>query len=470
MRYFLYAIGPCFLVPIICFAMLHYPALDREVQARLPLLSAYYISRQLAAEISHADSRAGEVPINYGQILEAYDKVPTNKDFRALENLSASGRTPGLAESVFARFILWKDNLPHDFLAADPVRDIAIRLGNMRRRQNSAEAVRDEIISKHTLDCLRYLPPTTASATLSGKGLPSETAKSGLVFCGETVPVERTDVRRRIEYQIAYLLTDFRDSTGIWLKRRDRYGEAIKRILEREGVPWEFALLPALESGYSRTVVSPSMAHGWWQFVRPTAVRSSAKEPELDWALQVDGWKDERRDLAISTRSAARYLKWLRTRLGASENHSSWLTAAAAYNAGFSETKFRIAAYQTPWYWDMKLPLETENYVPRWIAFSIIDANRKFYGLGVPPIAPIHFDTIEGIQLSRDLPLTFLATVTQSSVRFIREINGGLAQNETAFRAVRNKRDFSHTIHVPKGWKDRVLKVLKTQQYVKNTG
>ncbi len=82
--------------------------------------------------------------------------------------------------------------------------------------------MRDEIISKHTLDCLRYLPPTAASATLSGKGLPSETAKSGLVFCGEKVPVQRTDVRRRIEYQIAYLLTDFRDSTGIWLKRRDR--------------------------------------------------------------------------------------------------------------------------------------------------------------------------------------------------------------------------------------------------------
>jgi hypothetical protein len=118
----------------------------------------------------------------------------------------------------------------------------------------------------------------------------------------------------------------------------------------------------------------------------------------------------------------------------------------------------------------MKLPLETENYVPRWIAFSIIDANRRFYGLGVPPIAPMHFDTIEGIQLSRDLPLTFLATVTQSSVRFIREINGGLAQNETAFRAGRNKRDFTHTIHVPKGWKARVIKALKSQQYLKNAG
>jgi membrane-bound lytic murein transglycosylase D len=470
MTYFLHAIGPCLLVPIICFVTLYFPAIEREVQARLPLLSAYYISRQLAAEIAYADYRGGSGAVNYGRILEDYDKVPRNKEFKAMETLSGSGRAPAPAESILVRFILWKDNLPRDFLTADPVRDIAIRLGTIRKRQAAAEAVREEIVSKHTLDCLRYLPPATVSALPPGKGLPLETVKAGLVFCGEKIPVERADVRRRIEYQIAYLLTDFRDSTGIWLKRRDRYGEAVKRILEREGVPQEFALLPALESGYSRTVVSPSMARGWWQFVKPTAVRSTAREPELDWALQVDGWRDDRRDLALSTRSAARYLKWLRTKLADSENQSSWLTAAAAYNAGFSETKYRIAAYYTPSYWDMKLPLETENYVPRWIAFSIIDANRKFYGLGVPPIAALNFDTVEGIQLSRDLPLTFLATVTESSLRFIREINGGLAQNETTFRAARNKRDLTHTIHVPKGWKDRVLKALKSQQYLKSTG
>jgi membrane-bound lytic murein transglycosylase D len=450
--------------------MLHYPALERDVHARLPLLSAYYFSRQLAAEITQADYSAGELPVNYGQIIEAYDKVAANKDFKALESLSASVRHPALAESVLVRFILWKESLPRDFLAADPVRDIAILMGTIRRRQAAAAAMRDEIISKHILDCLRYLPPATASATPPGRGLPPDAAKSGLVFCGENIPLERTDVRRRIEYQIAYLLTDLRDTTGMWLKRRDRYGEAIQRILAKEGVPRELALLPALESGYSRTVVSPSMAHGWWQFVKPTAVRSIAKEPDLDWALQVDDWRDERRDLGLSTRSAARYLKWLRAKLGDSSNQSSWLTAAAAYNAGFSETKFRIAAYRTLSYWDMKLPLETENYVPRWIAFSIIDANRKFYGLGVPLIAPIHFDSIEGIQLSRDLPLAFLAAITESSIRFIREINGGLAQSETSFRATRSNRTLTHTIHIPRGWKDRVIKALKAQQYVKNIG
>ena len=40
--------------------------------------------------------------------------------------------------------------------------------------------------------------------------------------------------------------------------------------------------------------------------------------------------------LALSTRSAARYLKWMRSKLGDGSGPGSWLTAAAAYNAGFS--------------------------------------------------------------------------------------------------------------------------------------
>ncbi len=470
MTYFLYAIGPCFLVPVICFTLLYYPAVERDVRSRLPLLSAYYISRQLAAEIAHADSRGGHLPINYGAIIKAYGKVPVNKDFKALEALSASGRMPGLAESLLARFILWKENLPDDFLTADPVRDVGVQLGAVRRYEAIAAAKRKAILSRHVLECLKYRPPDTASVTPPGKGLPPEVTDAGFTFCGEHIPLERPDVRRRIEYQLTYLLTDLRDTTGIWLKRKDRYGEVIRRILHKEGVPSEFTLLPALESGYNRTVMSRSMAHGWWQFVRPTAVQSIAREPELDWTLQVDGWEDERRDLALSTRSAARYLKWLRTKLSDSANRSSWLTAAAAYNAGLSETKFRIAAYHTISYWNMKLPLETENYVPRWIAFSIIDANRKFYGVRVPAISPMHFDTLEGIQLTRDLPLTFLAAVCEAPVRFIREINGSLAKSETAFRATRNSHTLIHTIHVPRGWKARILKILKNQRYLKNSG
>ncbi len=111
----------------------------------------------------------------------------------------------------------------------------------------------------------------------------------------------------------------------------------------------------------------------------------------------------------------------------------------------------------------MKLPAETEDYIPRWIALSLVDGNRRFYGIELPPVSPICFDTLEGVQLARDLPLSQLAVLTESSVRFIREINAAVERRETCFRAARNNTPLTHTLHVPKGWKEQTIKMLKSR-------
>ncbi len=160
----------------------------------------------------------------------------------------------------------------------------------------------------------------------------------------------------------------------------------------------------------------------------------------------MDSHKDERRDLALSTRSAARYLKWIRSKLAKDNNSSSWITAAAAYNAGLNEIKYRTLVYATGSYWDMKLPLETEDYIPRMIALYIIDGNRRFYGMELPQVTPIAFDTLEGIQLSRDLPLNVVAAMAECSVSFLREINSATEEKEISFRATRSNRT-CHTYH-----------------------
>jgi membrane-bound lytic murein transglycosylase D len=463
MRKLLYAIAPCLILPPLCFVVFSYPALKQEVENRLPLLSAHYLNRELAAEIAQADSRKQEgMPAAYGSILAEYERVLWNKEFAGLAPLSESGRTLGIADEMVAGFILWREDLPRDFMVSDPVKRFKDNLGLLRDQERLAASVRDEIALAHALDCLKYVPPDPVSSSRFPRGLPPGVEEKGLVFCGEHVPLERADVRKRIEYQIAYLLSDLRETTGIWLKRRDRYGEAMEGILEQEGLPKEFALLPALESGYSGAALSPSAAGGWWQFVRPTAVRSHSRAPDLDWTLSVNDFRDERRDLVVSTRSAARYLKWMRSRLGC----KSWLTSAAAYNAGLTEINYRVAAYGTDVYWDMKLSLETEKYVPRWIALCLIDSNRKFYGLDVPPLSPVSFDAIEGVKLARDLPLSELATISESSIRFIREINGAIPREQQVFKATKNSREL--TIHVPKGSKTPVLKALRSRAYLKN--
>ncbi|MBI4964242.1 MAG: lytic transglycosylase domain-containing protein [Desulfomonile tiedjei] len=461
-------VGLCILLSLACFVMFAGPALRAEIEGRRPLLPWYYINKQLASEIAYAESRKDEIPPRYEAVIREYASVQTNRDAQSVQRSSLSGRNRPLSERVLARMILWQMNLPSDFFVADPVQGIVEKLSDLRRRESSLALARDELIEKHLIDCVRHRPSRSVSS-LRGRGsLPLAVIETGLVFCGEPIPLERSDVRQRIEHQIDYLLNDLRDSTGIWLKRKDRYGQVIDNILSEEGVPEEFCLLPALESGYSCTVASPSLAKGWWQFVKPTAVRSLAAQEDLDWTLRIDHHVDERKDLALSTRAAARYLKWMRSRLGQGSERGSWLTAAAAYNAGLDEVQHRIVAYGTRLYWDMKLPLETEHYVPRWIAFAVINGNRGFYGLEVPEIVPLSFDTLKGVRLAKDLPLSLLATATESSVRFVRELNSSLDKRETSFRATKAEGGSVVTIHIPKGSKSAALKAMKSNGYLRN--
>jgi len=302
------------------------------------------------------------------------------------------------------------------------------------------------------------------------KGIPPSVANEGLIFCGEQISLERADVLQRIEYQIEYLLTDFLDTTKIWLKRKDRYGLAIQNVLAEEGLPDEFVLIPALESGYCSSAVSPAKASGWWQFVRPTATNAKSSTKKTEWTLVVNELKDERQDLITSTRAAARYLKYMRSRLGLNNSEQgNWLTAAAAYNAGLSETVRRIAAYDTSSYWDMKLPLETEEYIPRWIALFLIDRNREYYGLQVRQVSALRFETLEKVRLEKDLPLKVLASLTALSVRELRGLNGAIRNGESSFRAKIGGSRLVHTIHVPAGCKKSVMKDLRSLAYLKDT-
>lgn len=466
MRTFFAALGPCLVFPVVLFVALHYPALDAEVDRRLPLLPVYDIAHQLEAEITYAAGLHKDLPANFGRILSDYGKLVTSDSFLALKRLSASHRQYQLPERVVTSFIAWTRNLPPDILTTDPVGTVLARLDETRKREDLHAQKRDQMLFAHALDCLKYGPPPTGGRLATRIALPPETLLGGLRFCGEAIPLGREDVRRRIEHQINYLLTDFRNTTEIWLRRKDRYGAAIEAILLEEGMPREFVLLPALESGYSSSVVSPSMAAGWWQFLKATAVNSLSGSKDLDWSLQVDQWKDERRDLVLSTRAAARYLKWIRLQLSNGDRQCGWLMTAAAYNAGFAETSYRINAYDSATYWDVKLPRETEDYVPRWVALWIIDSHRRFYGLDLPAIAPVQFETLEKVRLAKDLPLELLATLTSSSVRFMKEINGTLRKGDTGFRAKRSGVDRTHNIHVPKGSKQAVLKALRQQGYV----
>jgi membrane-bound lytic murein transglycosylase D len=456
----------CGLAVIVYAAAVTYPRLDREVDARLPLLTAYYLSRQLEAEIRYAGDRDQPFPPQYASIVTHYEGTPDHPRLLEVRDMSASRPKLSLFDRLVMPFVLWRRGLPRDFMSADPVAEMTRTLDEVRQKERKGAQERSALIDTHVLECLRQRPAIAAAPTHMRASLPPAVVEAGLTFCGEAIPLYRPDVRRRIEYQLAYLLNDFRETSELWLRRADRYGAVIEEVLRNEAVPVEFRFLPALESGYHREAVSPAAATGWWQFVKPTALRSASSDKELDWSLSIDRRLDQRKDLALSTQAAARYLKWMRSRLGSGDMQGSWLTTAAAYNAGFDEVRYRCNAYGTPSYWDMKLPLETENYVPRWIAFAMIEQNRTYYGVEGTSAAPLTFETLEDVRLAKDVPLALVATLTHASVRFIREINGGLRKGETVFKTVAEGADRICPIHVPSGTRELILEQLKARGYV----
>jgi membrane-bound lytic murein transglycosylase D len=457
---------PVAVLPLMLFVALQYPVIRVQVELRVALLPVYYLSRQLSAEVKAAEASADDLPPRYGSILADYEGLLKNRQVLEVARLSAEKSEMTLAQRWLARYMLHRRGLPSDLLVADPVCSLQTALEETRGKERESAAMRDDLVAKQTLGSIRHQPPRT-TLSVTRRGLPPDVTKNGFSVCGEKIPLDQAAVSNRITYQIEHLLTDLRDSTGIWLKRRQRYGNIVTAILDEESVPRDFALVAALESGYDAMSVSPAGARGWWQFTKATAVQSMALTPGEDWTLEVSKFRDDRCDLVLSTRSAARYLKWMREHLGRSGKKASWLLVASAYNAGFAKTRDRVAAYGGLSFWDTKLPPETEVYVPRWIALCIIDSHQAFYDLKVPDVPPLEIETLDGLKPQADIPLALIAAVTESSEQMTRKLNPALDRSEKFFRAGNSGQDMTHTIHVPKGYREAVLRVLEENGYLR---
>ena len=158
--------------------------------------------------------------------------------------------------------------------------------------------------------------------------------------------------------------------------RASRYLYHTVKEAERRGMPTELALLPVIESSYDPAATSSAAAAGLWQFIPSTG---------RIYGLQQTTGYDGRRDVVESTRAAYEFLGSLYNQFG------SWELALAAYNAGPGRIQQAInrnkAAGLPTDYWSLKLPQETMNYVPRFLAVAQIIKNPQQYNVRLPPIA-----------------------------------------------------------------------------------
>lgn len=194
-----------------------------------------------------------------------------------------------------------------------------------------------------------------------------------------------------------------------WLRRAGRYETLLKNILREEGVPEELFYLAMIESGLNPNARSYARAVGMWQFIAATG---------RAYGLNQSWWYDERRDVAKATRAAARHLRDLYQRFG------DWNLAIAGYNFNPNKIEKRMTQYNVSEFWELpRLPRQTRNYVPTYLAAVTIAKNPQQYGFEVIPEDPLQFDTVT---VRECVDLNVVAEAIGSSFKELKDLNPAL--------------------------------------------
>jgi membrane-bound lytic murein transglycosylase D len=224
------------------------------------------------------------------------------------------------------------------------------------------------------------------------------------------MPIEWNE---RVENSVLYLQTVGRERFITYLYRSGKYINLIKEILKEKNLPLDLAYLPLIESGFSPKARSWANAVGMWQFI-PSTGRL--------YGLKSNWWYDEKRDFVKSTYAACDYLSKLYKEFGA------WNLALAAYNCGEGGLNRAIKKYKTNNFWELNLRKQTYDYVPLYIAATIIAKDPEKYGLEVEYDKPLEFDTVI---VDKPIDLKTIAEVLSVSVEEIRELNPELLRDVT---------------------------------------
>jgi membrane-bound lytic murein transglycosylase D len=324
---------------------------------------------------------------------------------------------------------------PLSFPATDSLRDPATGLRSayetaLQQRQagDPASALRTIESALSALQAAGAADPGTAARTdLAGlqtrlsalydatqQDLPNVQVEPGNEADESVLNAAAIDALGTIEPQDHELVTrwvDFfmgagRSTFERWLKRSGRYMDLFRSVLQREGLPPDLVNLVFVESGFNLNARSVSAAVGPWQFLRSTG---------KFFGLTVDQWVDERKDPEKATVAAARYLKHLYGIFG------DWPLALASYNAGEGTVLRAIKAQGTTNYWDLKLPRQTEDYVPQFMAALTIARDPARYGFdSVELDDPMAFDEVA---LKGPVDLRAVAGLADCSLEELKTLN-----------------------------------------------
>jgi peptidoglycan lytic transglycosylase D len=220
-----------------------------------------------------------------------------------------------------------------------------------------------------------------------------------------------------VEQNIRYFQTVIPDRFQEWLDRFNKYKPVVEQFFAELGLPQELVYLSVIESGFNPRAYSRARAAGPWQFMKGTG---------KSYGLRVNWYLDERRDPIKSSVAAAQHLRDLYDRFG------SWPLALAAYNAGAGKISRAIQKSGTRDYWKIRrtryIRRETRDYVPKFMAATIIASNPTLFGFRAGTAEVHQYDEV----LMHDtIHLRTVATKTGLDFEDLRRLNPELRRSIT---------------------------------------
>jgi membrane-bound lytic murein transglycosylase D len=210
----------------------------------------------------------------------------------------------------------------------------------------------------------------------------------------------------------------------------------------RRGMPAEVALLPFVESGFDADVFSSAGAAGLWQFIPSTG---------RNYGLKQTGSYDARMDPFAATGAALNYLQKLNRQF-----NGDWLLAFAAYNCGETcVSRAMLKAQQQglqPSFWNLSLPQETMNYVPRLLAFKELIGRAGAYGIRLP--ATPNAARLAQMRINKPVDLRLAAMQAGLPANRLLELN-------PCFRTGVTTPEHSNRIILPREYADRLAQVIR---------
>jgi membrane-bound lytic murein transglycosylase D len=253
-------------------------------------------------------------------------------------------------------------------------------------------------------------------------------------------------MNERVKNCILYYQTVARDAFERYLRRSTKFIPMIDEIFTEHGLPTDLKYLALVESGYNPKAYSWARAMGLWQFIASTGRL---------YKMYRNWWYDERRDPVKATHAAARFLKDLY------EDFGDWNLAMAAYNGGPGRISRTIKKQKTRDFWKLRLKKQTMDYVPFFMAATIISKDPEKFGF-----TDINYEpewVYDEVLVDKCLDLAVVGKSIGCSVKELQKLNPELLRQFTPPN--KNK----YTLRIPKGSKSKFVAAYEKMPSSKQT-